>query len=199
MLVVDRSGSMITSAERMTEAMNEFLEAQAALEGKCLVDYAQFDTRYEVLYSDRPVAEATALIQPRGGTALLDAIGRATNDLGRKLRALPEAHRPGKVLVVVVTDGMENSSREYTAHAVKQLVRQQEDTYQWEYLFLGANIDAVAVGDMYGFKADNALTFNIGKDETVIATSAALNNYATTYRGGSKAAFSDEERAAANS
>ena len=199
MLVVDRSGSMITTAERMTEAMNEFLEAQAALEGKCLVDYAQFDTKYEVLYADRPVAEAEAFIHPRGATALLDAIGKATNDLGRKLRNLPEAHRPGKVLVVVVTDGYENASREFTPEAVRALVRQQEDTYQWEYLFLGANIDAVAVGNMYGFKKDNSLTFNINNDVTVGAASAALSNYTTAYRGGSKAAFSDEERAAANS
>ena len=192
--VVDRSGSMHSSKRRMTDAMNEFLDSQAKLEGKCLVDYATFDTQYTLEYEDRHILDAEAFINPRGGTALLDAIGKATNELGSKLRHLRESARPGKVLVVVVTDGMENSSVEFTPEAVKQLVRQQEDTYNWEYLFLGANIDAVAVGDLYGFKLDNSLTFDINDAAAVGATSAALTNYATTYRGGGKAAFSAEER-----
>jgi hypothetical protein len=178
----------------MTNAMNEFLDSQAKIPGKCLVDYATFNTRYNLVYEDCHVVDAEAYIVPSGLTALLDAIGKATNELGSKLRGMKEKDRPGKVLVIVVTDGMENSSREFTAEAVKQLIRQQEETYNWEYLFLGANIDAVAVGDMYGFKPDSSLTFNIHKGETVIATSAALSNYAATYRGGGQGAFSDEER-----
>jgi hypothetical protein len=182
----------------MTDALNEFFESQAELEGKCLVDYVQFDTVYEKVYQDTDVKDAEAFIQARGGTALLDAIGRGTNELGSKLRRLKDVHRPGKVLVVVVTDGHENSSREWTAEAVKQLIRQQEDTYKWEYLFLGANIDAVAVGADYGFKYDNTIQFNIHDDEAVGATSLAMSNYATTYRGGGAAAFTSEEREKAN-
>lgn len=178
----------------MTDALNEFFNGQAAVEGKCLVDYVQFDTQYEVVYNDKPVAGAEAVIQPRGGTALLDAIGKGTTDLGNKLAALPEAHRPGKVLVVVVTDGYENSSREWQADTVKALITEQQDVWKWDYVFLGANIDAVAVGDLYGFKADKAMTFNIHSGEYVMATSQALNAYATTYRGGGAAAFSDEDR-----
>lgn len=196
--IVDRSGSMAGSANRMTAALNEFFGSQAELEGKCLVDYVQFDTVYEKVYEDTDVADAEAFIVARGGTALLDAIGRGTNELGSKLRRLKDVHRPGKVLVVVVTDGHENSSREWTAEAVKQLIRQQEDTYKWEYLFLGANIDAVAVGADYGFKYDNTIQFNIHDDMAVGATSAAISNYATTYRGGGKGAFSEEERKKAN-
>lgn len=192
--IVDRSGSMITSAERMTEALNEFFQAQAAVEGKCLVDYVTFDSHYKKEYEDRPVQEAEAFISPRGSTALLDAIGRGTEELGAKLRNMKEVHRPGKVLVVVITDGMENSSRRWNPTSIKQLVRQQEDTYKWEYLFLGANIDAVEVGDLYGFKYDNSLTFDINDAQNVGATSASLNAYATTYRGGGSAAFSEEDR-----
>jgi hypothetical protein len=196
--IVDRSGSMAGSANRMTAALNEFFQSQAELEGKCLVDYVQFDTVYEKVYEDQDVKNAEAFIVARGGTALLDAIGRGATELGSKLRRLKEVHRPGKVLVVVVTDGHENSSRSWNATSVKQLITQQEETYKWEFLFLGANIDAVAVGADYGFKYDNTIQFNIHDDEAVGATSMALTNYAGTYRGGGKGAFSAEEREKAN-
>jgi hypothetical protein len=215
--IVDKSGSMWGVHEQMQSALNEFFKTQAAVEGKCLVDYVQFsagnpawgrslDRRvdinngYEKVYQDAPVAEATAVIHPGGGTALLDAIGRGTVELGKKLKALPEPHRPGKVLVVVVTDGEENSSFQYTVADIKAMVTKQQDVYEWDYVFLGANIDAVATGGMYGFKADKSMDFNINNNESVMATSAALSSYTTAYRGtaGAAAAFSDDDRKKAN-
>lgn len=179
--------------KEMTNALNLYFKEQAKLDGKCLVDYVQFDTEYEKVYDDKPVAEAEAVIHPRGGTALVDAIGRGSVELGRKLKALPEAHRPGKVQVVIVTDGGENSSREFTAEAVRELVTAQQDKYDWDYVFLGANIDAVATGQMYGFKGGKSMTFDTANTgETV----ASLNAYTTSYRGaaGAAAAFTDEDR-----
>ena len=198
--IVDRSGSMGAGNVylEMQNALNTFFEEQAAVDGKCLVDYYQFDTSYNKVYEDTPVADAKAVIEPRGMTALLDALGRGTVDLGKKLAAKSEDDRPGKVLVVVVTDGMENSSREYTADAVKALVEKQQDEYNWDYVFLGANMDAVAVGGLYGFKQDKSLTFNIYDGESVVATASALSGYTTAYRGGAAAAFSDEDRKNAN-
>lgn len=177
----------------MTAALNSFFKEQGELDGKCLVDYVQFDTEYEKVYEDRPVYAAEAVIQPRWGTALVDAIGRGSVELGRKLRALPEAHRPGKVLVVVVTDGGENSSREYTADKVRELVQEQTDKYDWDYVFLGANIDAVATGELYGFKSGKSMTFDTANTGQTISS---LNAYATSYRGaaGAAAAFTDEDR-----
>lgn len=183
--------------KEMTNALNKFFAEQAEVEGKCMVDYVQFDTEYEVVYTNLPVKYAEATIDPRGGTALLDAIGRGTVELGEKLAAKQEHHRPGKVMVVVVTDGHENSSKEWSTERVKELVERQQDKYSWDYVFLGANMDAVAVGGMYGFKADKSLTFNIHDSHAIHATSASLSGYATSYRTTGKAEFSDSDRNAA--
>jgi hypothetical protein len=193
--IVDRSGSMAWNEvdKEMTAALNTLFKEQAALDGKCLVDYAQFDTEFEKVYEDRPVAYATAKIEPRYGTALIDAIGQGTTELGRKLKALPETQRPGKVLVAVVTDGGENSSREYRADQVKDMLTEQQDKYGWDYVFLGANIDAVEVGNLYGFKSSKSMTFDTANTGETINS---LNVYASAYRGtaGASAAFSDEDR-----
>ncbi len=193
--IVDRSGSMAWGRvdREMTNAMNLYFKEQGKLEGKCLVDYVQFDTEYDLVFSDQPVYTAEAVIQPRGGTALVDAIGRGTVELGRKLRALPENKRPSKVQVVVVTDGGENSSREYTAEKVRELVTEQTNKYSWDYVFLGANIDAVTTGQLYGFAAGKSMTFNTANTE---ATVASLGAYTTNYRsaGAAAATFSDEDR-----
>jgi hypothetical protein len=195
--IVDRSGSMRSSVPVMSSALNEFFENQAEVEGKCLVDYVQFGSIYEKTYSDRPVAEAKAEFHIEGMTALLDAIGRGTTELGTKLAALPKVHRPGKVQVVIVTDGHENSSREWTSSAVKELIAEQENKYGWNFVFLGANIDAVAVGATFGLERGQTLTYDIGSADAVMATSASLSNYTRSYRGGEKAAFSDSDRLAA--
>jgi hypothetical protein len=175
----------------MTEALNEFFKGQAEVEGKCLVDYAQFDHNYDLVFEDQPVDSAKAIIVPRGSTALVDAIGTATKSLGRKLARLPEAHRPGRVLVVVVTDGGENSSTKFTANQVKALVEEQESKWKWEYVFLGANIDAVATGTMFGFKESSSLTFDTHNNKD---TMQSLNAYSTVYRSAGAAAFSDDDR-----
>lgn len=216
--IVDKSGSMHGVHKQMEEALNSFFKEQAEVDGKCLVDYVQFsagsrfatppvwnrnnfrlestgNNGYEKVYEDRPVGEAEAVIQPGGGTALLDAIGRGTVELGRKLKALPEVHRPGKVMVVVVTDGEENSSLTYTKEDIKALLAKQQEVYSWDYVFLGANIDAVAVGAMYGFQEDKSMQFNINNDVAIGSTTASLSAYTTSYRGSGVASFTSEDRA----
>ena len=196
LVIADRSGSMSwqNAHIEMQNALNEYFKAQAKVEGKCLVDYVQFDSTYELVYEDKPVDAAKAIIEPRSSTALLDAVGRGTTELGLKLKALPEAHRPGKVQVVIVTDGGENASREWTYEQVKALVELQTEKYNWDFVFLGANIDAPTVGAAFGIQHDKAMTFDIYDQQSLGATSASLSNYSTTYRGGGKAAFSDEDR-----
>lgn len=178
----------------MAKALDLYFEEQAALDGKCVVDYVQFDTAYEKVYEDRPAGYAKAIIEPRGGTALVDAIGRGTVELGKKLAKKKEADRPGTVLVVVVTDGGENSSREFSADEVKKMVTEQQDKWNWDYVFLGANMDAVHTGGLYGFKPASSLTYDVTQGETIMAASASLGNYTRTMRGGGNAAFSDEDR-----
>jgi hypothetical protein len=175
----------------MQNALNTYFKEQAELEGDCLVDYVQFDNQYEKVFENIPVGEAEAVIEPRGGTALLDAIGRGATELGEKLKAMRPAKRPGTVLVVVVTDGHENASKEWNSDMVKELVRKQEDNYNWEFVFLGANIDAVATGALYGFKGSNSMSYDT---KYTGQTVAALSNFSTVTRGGGKAAFSDDDR-----
>lgn len=191
LFVVDRSGSMAPVAEDMIGGINTVFDEQAEAEGKCLVDYVQFDSIYEVVFEDRPVDKARAVLTPRGGTALLDAVGRAATDLGRKLRNLPEDQRPGTVMVVVVTDGYENSSREWTAESVKALIKNQEDKYNWQFTFLGANMDAVAVGANFGFHAHNSLTYDTGN---TVAMASALSNHTHRVRGGDYSGYTQVER-----
>ena len=198
--IVDRSGSMSWNRadKEMAAALNTYFREQGEVEGKCLVDYVQFDNTSELLYHDKEVAVAEAFIIPRGSTALLDAIGKAVTDLGRKLARLPEALRPGQVQVVIVTDGEENASRIWNADKVKKLITDQTDKYKWDFVFLGANIDAVNVADTYGIPYSNAMEFDLSAggiaSGTVTASSMALANYTTTYRGGNKGTFTDDDR-----
>lgn len=194
LVIVDRSGSMYSCAVPMTDALNEYFVGQSKLDGECVVDYVQFDNRYDVVYTDTDVNEAEAVIEPRGSTALLDAIGRGTTDLGTKLRRKNEDDRPGTVIVVLVTDGGENSSKEWTKDKVAKLIKNQEDKYNWEFVFLGANMDAVAVGSQFGFRPDNTLTYATA---SAGATMSSLNNYTTRTRSGVvDNAFTEEERLA---
>lgn len=191
--IVDRSGSMSWNNTHieMMNALNAFFEEQAKLEGKCLVDYVQFDGSYEKVFEDIPVADAKAVIEPRGSTALVDAIGRGTVQLGVKLDALPEVHRPGTVLVVVVTDGGENASTEWTADKVRAIVKEQQDKYNWDYVFLGANMDAVSTGNLYGFQADKSMTYDVHNTQ---ATIGSLSAYTTNLRNTGVSSFTDEDR-----
>lgn len=191
--VVDRSGSMAPVAKDMIGGLNNFFAEQAEGEGKCLVDYSQFDTVYEQAFTDVPVSEAKAVLTPRGGTALLDAIGQSVTDLGEKLAAMPESERPGTVIVVVVTDGEENSSTEWKPEAVKALIKNQEDKYNWRFTFLGANIDAVSVGSLYGFGAGSSLTYNTAN---IGDTMSVLSAHTHRTRSGLKSVYTEEERAA---
>lgn len=192
--VVDRSGSMSVVKDDMIGGLNAFFEDQAQLTGKCLVDYIQFDTKFERVFADVRVGAARAVLEPRGGTALLDAVARTIVELGEKLDAMPEADRPGKVLVIIVTDGFENSSREWTYASVKELVDKQTNEFSWDFVFLGANIDAVQVGGMFGVHADKAMTFDVTKTGQ---TMSALSSYTTSYRSSGAAKFTDKDRSEA--
>lgn len=193
LVITDRSGSMISCATEMINALNTYFDEQAQLDGKCLVDYVQFDNTYERVFSDTPVADARAVLDPRGSTALLDAMGRGVVEFGTKLAGLDEDKRPGTVIVVVITDGYENASQEWTAKKVRELVTKQRDEFNWTFTFLGANLDAVAVGAQYGFAAGDSLTFNV--DNTAMA-SASLSGYTTRTRTGLGGGYTDEDRAA---
>lgn len=151
-IVLDRSGSMSRIKTDMEGGLNQFFEDQKKLPGKCTVTLAQFDDSYEVVYEGRDIKEVPeAKLVPRGNTALLDAVGRTISAVGERLAKMDEADRPGRVLFLIVTDGEENSSREYkSVDKIKQMIQHQTDKYSWCFVFLGANQDAFQSGGRIG-------------------------------------------------
>jgi Mg-chelatase subunit ChlD len=196
-VVVDRSGSMQKIKSDAEGALRSFVEDQRTQPGRCTVRLDEFDTQHNLVYgsTDINVVPDYTLV-PRGGTALLDAMGRAINGFGHELASLPEERRPGRVVFIVITDGEENSSIEFTRDQVFKLVNEQKDKYNWDFVFLAANQDAIQTGASFGIGQGSSLTFattNAG----VYNTSQALSNYVTTYRSAGASSFTDADRQAA--
>jgi hypothetical protein len=196
-VVLDRSGSMQSVRQDTIGGFNAFLGEQRKLPGQCTVSMVQFDDQYEPLYSGKPVQDAPPLsadnFVPRGMTALLDAIGRTINETGRRLAAMPEAHRPGKVLFVILTDGGENSSKEFTRQQVFDMIGHQKSVYSWDFVFLGANQDAISVGRSLNIADGSAMTYAANPVGTQAAFASA-SAYASQTRSGAQGSFSDEDR-----
>ena len=170
-LVLDRSGSMSSVKAATIEAFNSFLESQCRGEGSANLSLVQFDDRYEPLYAARRIAKAPLLTdrsyQPRGCTALLDAMGKTIVETGRRLSQMREHKRPGTVIFVTLTDGLENASREFTLGRINEMIREQREKYSWQFVFLGANQDAIATAAQMGVGADQAMTFAASAAGTV--------------------------------
>lgn len=158
--LLDRSGSMSASKSATEDGWRELIGEQRTQPGRCEVTLAQFDTEYQVVYPPTDIgAVPEFVLHPRGRTALLDATGRFITEIGQCLSALPEPERPGRVICLIITDGYENASGQWDWAAVKALITQQRDVYNWEFVFLGANIDAVEVGAQMGIDRGDSLTF----------------------------------------
>jgi Mg-chelatase subunit ChlD len=157
-LVVDRSGSMESIREDMEGGIASLLKQQAAEAGTLLVTLTQFDIEYEILFNAVPVAELGAYrLVPRGRTALLDAIGQTIADVRERLADVGPTDQPA-VVVAVVTDGLENTSMEWTRDKVMAAVKDRIDA-GWDFTFLGADQDAIREGGALGVRADSSLTF----------------------------------------
>lgn len=163
-MLLDRSGSMQTIRDDVVGGFAAYVDTQRADPGRCTVSLYQFDDRYDEVYVGRPVTEVpTLVLEPRGTTALLDAIGRTIVSTRTRLAALPEGERPGTVVFCIMTDGMENASREFTHAAIKRLIETQEQVEGWTFQYMGADQDAIEVGASIGIDASQALTFDRGK------------------------------------
>ncbi len=161
--ILDKSGSMSGLEKDTIGGYNSMLEKQKAVEGQCRITTVLFDNDYELLH-DRIDLEAVGPISDKeyqvgGSTALLDAIGRTIHKIANVQKNTAEDHRAEKVLFVIITDGEENSSREYSAEKVKKLIEKQKTKYGWEFIFLGANIDAVETAGRFGIGADRAVDY----------------------------------------
>lgn len=194
LIVADRSGSMRVIREDMNAGLASFLDEQAKLDGKLLVDLITFDNEWDLVNSNAKVSDIQhPIIYPRGRTALLDALGNGIAGLGEKLSKLPEEERPGTVIVMVVTDGHENASVEYTGEVIKKLVETQQNEFAWKFLFLGANIDSFAVAGDLGFTKGSTINYAPTKDGTQSVLRSA-SAFASTVRGGQDYSFTDADR-----
>jgi Mg-chelatase subunit ChlD len=177
-IVLDRSGSMGAVRNATIAGFNEFIEAQKKGVGDAGVTLIQFDTGnpYEVVFDLKPVEKVPKLTTeqyvPRGGTPLHDALGHAVDSLGGMLASLPEQERPGTVIIVTITDGLENSSRKYSAARVAEMIKHQQETYNWQFVFLGANQDAILTGERLNIPASSSLTYNATPEGIRIAMSS---------------------------
>lgn len=197
--ILDRSGSMQSCREATISGFNNFLSEQKKLPGEALINIYQFDDQYDTVYSGKPIAGAqeltAATFVPRGSTALLDAIGRTISTTGARLAAIPDAQRPDKIIIVIVTDGGENASHEFTKQQVFDLISHQRDKYQWQFVFLGANQDAISVGSGFGIAAGSSMTYAANSAGTNAAYQS-LNASIANVRSGVSAStsFSEKDR-----
>lgn len=161
--ILDRSGSMQAMVEPAISGFNRLLREQQQVPGHARFTLVLFDDQYELPFHSVPISEVveldTGTFIPRGGTALLDAIGRTIDELGEKLANTPEADRPNQVIIAILTDGEENSSTRYTWEKVAKRIRHQTDKYQWQFLFLGANQDAIATAGRMNIHAKDTANF----------------------------------------
>ena len=176
-IVLDRSGSMKKSAAEAIGGFNRVVEDQKKSPGTTLLTLAQFDDEYELIHDALDVQKVEALTDktyvPRGWTALLDAMGRTIVSIGEKLAALPEEQRPAKVTIVTITDGEENASKEYTHAQIKDMIKQQENIYSWEFVFLGSEPKAVADAiHLLGYDPMKSFRY----DSSPVGTRDALNS-----------------------
>lgn len=203
--VVDRSGSMQTVAKDMIGGFNSFIKSQKENNiGECRVSFYQFDTVYEKVFENVDVQLVQDLTSetfvPRGGTALLDAMGITINTVGAELLALPEDERPEKVLVVVITDGEENSSKEFKTEQIKSMVQLQTEKYSWQFVYIGANQDAWSVGQSMGINASSSYCYVSSGANTKSSNQvmwSTLDSHTSAFRscvGVSSIKFSDEEK-----
>lgn len=161
--ILDKSGSMGGLEKDTIGGFNSLLERQRKESGACVLTTVLFDSRYELLHDRmdiqavRPITEKEYRVG--GSTALLDAIGKTIHKIATAQKNTAEEYRAEKVLFVIITDGEENSSREYSPQQIKELLQRQKERYGWEFLFLGANIDAVQTAGQFGIDADRAVDY----------------------------------------
>ena len=180
--ILDKSGSMGGLESDTIGGFNAMLKKQQDAPGECRITTALFDNGYSLLHDRvdiRAVSPITAEDYQAGGTtALLDAIGRTIEKIGNVQKSTAQEFRAGKVMLVIITDGQENASREYNTRQIKALITRQKETYGWEFIFLGANIDAAVEADRFGIRADHAANYHADSEGTelnFIAMSEAIS------------------------
>lgn len=187
--ILDKSGSMAGLEADTIGGFNTMLKKQQKAEGEAFVTTALFDHLYELLHDRiniRGISPLTAKEYEVGGTtALLDAIGFTIQKMINVQKRTSENERAEKVLFVITTDGMENASREFTTDKIKKMVQLQKEKYGWEFIFLGANIDALSTASQFGIDEDFAVEYHADQKGTQL-NYEAVNEFVSNLRSGKK-------------
>jgi hypothetical protein len=198
-IIVDRSGSMQSIKDDAEGGIAQFAAEQKALPGKATVSLYEFDTEHDTVCSFIPLDQMRPYtLVPRGGTALLDGVGFAITSEGVKLAKMPADARPGKIFVVVATDGGENRSREYSKAQIRDMTAEQQSKYGWKFVYLGAKQDAFAEAGGMGIGGQSSMNYaanSRGTRHAYAAASASVSRYVTG--AAPDVSFTDAERAAA--
>ena len=185
--ILDRSGSMAGLEKDTIGGFNGMLEKQKLEPGKAVVSTVLFDHQSEVIHDRVPLEQVPKLTEKeyfvRGSTALLDAVGSAVHHIGNVHKYARAEDRPERTLFVITTDGMENASRTYTYEKVRSMIERQKEKYGWEFLFLGANIDAAAEAKRFGIDADHSADYHADAEGTALNYSV-ISKVVQQVRGG---------------
>ena len=207
-VVLDRSGSMASTAKDVIGGFNTLLTDQKKVDGKATMTLAQFDDYYEVLQNFADLAGvpdlSTRTFVPRGSTALLDAMGKTLQSVKERIDAMASDEQPSRVLFVFITDGGENASTQFTRARVFEMIEdlkkssEDRDSIKWDFVFIGANQDAISEGGSLGFSRSASLTYSATSAGSTMAFDS-LSRGITSYRCATESAnysFSEDDRKA---
>jgi hypothetical protein len=174
-LVLDASASMSQVFQETLNGFNGYLKEQKQHPESARISLYQFNTSYRTIYANSNLIEAPELsslnYKPSGFTALLDAIGNTINNTGQRLEHMWEGDRPQQVMIVIITDGLENASRAFNKSQIMNMISHQEQKYNWQFVYIGANLDAIVEGDKYGsILSSNSLSFNALSESNTLST-----------------------------
>ncbi len=188
--ILDRSGSMSGLEADTVGGFNSMIEKQKKEEGEALISTVLFDGQTEILHDRVPLGRIEPITYKeyyvRGSTALLDAVGGAIHHIGNIHKYAREEDVPEKTLFIITTDGMENSSRQYSYDRVRKMIERQKERYHWEFIFLGANIDAVSVADRFGVDRHHAVRYECDSEGTAL-NFKVMNKMVSCARGAGSA------------
>lgn len=200
-VILDRSGSMSVIADDTIGGFNTFIEDQKKVQNETRISIYRFDDQFDSICEDADLQACPRLdntnFVPRGWTALYDAIGRTVTALGSKLASKSESERPNKVIVLIMTDGFENKSTEFDAATIKKIITEQTEKFNWQFIFIGSNQDAVLTGAHLGINQAQAMTFD-NSSQGVGRAYMSLSSNVANFRSGVAAntSFSLEDRKA---
>ena len=196
--ILDKSGSMHGLEKDTIGGFNSIIEEQKQKDGECLVSTVLFNQDTQVVHDRAPLDKVSPMTgrdyRVGGCTALVDALGGAIHHIGNVHKYARNEDVPEKTLFIITTDGLENASHIYTAEQVKQMIGREEKKYGWEFLFLGANIDAVETATMYGISRDHAVDYHPDACGTKVAYQA-MNEGINMMRAGKTLSFEWKEAA----